>query len=94
MFDASARLPQLSTGWQAGGMQTDPIDGSRLSEHDVEAFRRLMLEECGVELTLAEAWTRATKMVAMFRALLGPLPEDSSPRGASYPQAPPLARFP
>ena len=91
MFDASALLPELSTAWQAGGMQPDSIEASRLTEEDVQAFRRLMVEECGVELSLAEAWTRATKMVAMFRALLGPIPEDPDSLGSRYPQPAPLA---
>ena len=72
-------------------MQSDPIGTSRLTEDDVQAFRRLMLSECGVELSLAEAWTRAIKMIAMFRALLGPIPEDPGPAGGSYPQPTPLA---
>lgn len=65
-----------------------------LTEADVEEFRRLMREECGVELSLVEAWTRATRLVAMFRALLGPIPEDPAAPGRSYPQSRPLARLP
>jgi hypothetical protein len=91
VFDASTLLPELSTGWQAAAMQSAPIVASRLSEEDVQAFRRLMLEECGVDLSLADAWTRATKMVAMFRALIGPIPEDPGLRDATCPQATPLA---
>ena len=72
-------------------MQSDPIQASRLTEADVQAFRRLMLEECGVELSLAEAWTRATGMIAMFRALLGPIPEDPGSRAGSFPQSAPIA---
>ena len=72
-------------------MQPDSIEVSRLTEEDVQAFRRLMLDECGVELSLAEAWTRATKLVAMFRALLGPIPEDPGSLGGRYPQQAPLA---
>lgn len=75
-------------------MQSDLIAASRLTEEDVQAFRRLMLEECGVDLSLAEAWPRALKLVAMFRALIGPIPEDPALRDASYPQAAPLARIP
>jgi len=65
-----------------------------LTEADVEEFRRLMREECGVELSLVEAWTRATRLVAMFRALLGPIPEDPEAPGRGYPQGRPLARLP
>jgi hypothetical protein len=72
-------------------MQPDPIEPSRLTEEDVQAFRRLMMEECGIELSLAEGWVRATKMIALFRVLLGPIPEDQGARQASFPQAAPLA---
>ena len=65
-----------------------------LTEADVEDFRRLMREECGVELSPVEAWTRATRLVAMFRALLGPIPEDPAAPRRGYPQGRPLARLP
>jgi len=67
-------------------METDRIEASQLSQADVEEFRRLMREECGVELTLAEGWERATKMVALFRVLIGPIPEDPGSNATSYPQ--------
>lgn len=67
-------------------MESDRNQPSQLTQADVEEFRRLMREECGVELTLAEGWERATKMVALFRVLIGPIPEDSGSSGASYPQ--------
>ena len=72
-------------------MQSNQIAASRLTEEDVKAFQQLMLEECGVDLSMAEAWPRATKLVAMFRALIGPIPEDSGLRDTSFPQAAPLA---
>ena len=75
-------------------MQTDRIESSRLTEADVEEFRRLMREECAVVLTLAEGWERATKMLAMFRVLVGPIPEDSGVHGCNYPQAPSCANRP
>ena len=105
MFDASALLPELSTGWQAGGMQSPTIPTPRpgqlladatqdvelarfafgLSQADVEEFRELIHKECGEELSPEEAWKRASEVLALFRMLLGPLPEDQTV--ASYPQA-------
>jgi hypothetical protein len=38
-----------------------------------------------VELSPEEAWKRASEVLALFRMLLGPLPEDHGV--ASYPQA-------
>ena len=75
-------------------MKNEPNAAGTLTEADVEKFRRLMREECGVELSLVEAWTRATRLVAMFRALLGPIPEDPAAPGRGYPQGRPLARLP
>ena len=75
-------------------MKIDQNGTATLTEADVEEFRRLMREECDVELTLVEAWARATRLVAMFRALLGPIPEGPAAPGRAYPQGRPLARFP
>ena len=75
-------------------MKNELKTAGTLTEADVEEFRRLMREDCGVELSLVEAWTRATRLVAMFRALLGPIPEDPAARERGYPQARPLARLP
>jgi hypothetical protein len=105
MFDASARLPELSTGWQAGGMRIPPTrelrpgqlvspagqvaDTARfafaLSQADVEEFRELIHRECGEELSPEEAWKRASEVLALFRMLLGPMPEDRAT--VTYPQA-------
>lgn len=75
-------------------MKNDQHAAGTLTEADVEEFRRLMREECGVELSLVDAWARATRLVGMFRALLGPIPEDSAAHGRGYPQGRPLARLP
>lgn len=61
-------------------MQHDQVEATGLTEADVEEFRRLIRDECGVELLLAEARERATKLVAMFRAFVGPIPEDPTSR--------------
>ena len=47
-----------------------------LTREKVVEFQRLMLEECGVELTLPDAWSRATQLIALYRMLMGPIPED------------------
>jgi len=39
-------------------------------------FQQLMREECGVELSVEAAWTRATQLTALYRMLMGPIPED------------------
>ena len=75
-------------------MKNDQKAAGTLTELDVEEFRRLMREECGVELSLVEAWDRATRLVAMFRAFLGPIPEDPGAGCRSCPQGQPLARLP
>ena len=56
-----------------------------LSQADVEEFRELIHKECGEELSPEEAWKRASEVLALFRMLLGPLPEDQTV--ASFPQA-------
>jgi hypothetical protein len=80
---------------------SDPVPGQRvvpagqagdtarfafaLSQADVEEFRELIHRECGEELSPEEAWKRASEVLALFRMLLGPLPEDQGV--ATYPQA-------
>ncbi len=56
-----------------------------LTRGDVDEFRELIHRECGESLSHQEAWNRATEVLALFRMLLGPLPEDQS--GSTYPQA-------
>jgi len=55
-----------------------------LSQADVEEFRELIHRDCGEELSAEEAWQRASEVLALFRMLLGPHPEDRT--GATYPQ--------
>lgn len=105
VFDASTRLPGLSTGWQAGSMSQPPSScleapnvawsnstdapserfALGLTRADVDEFRSLIHRECGESLSADEAWKRATEVLALFRMLLGPLPEDQFSPG--YPQA-------
>lgn len=51
-----------------------------LSRTAVEEFRALMLKECGVALSLEDAWRKVTKLVSLYRMLMGPLPEDPAVR--------------
>ncbi len=59
---------------------------SGLSREKAIEFQWLVREECGVELSAEEAWTRASRLVALYRMLMGPIPEDpesSSPDAGS-----------
>jgi hypothetical protein len=56
----------------------DPRYSFGLTPTDVEAFRDILLTECGEELSLADAWTRAIEVLAVCRMLLGPIPGDAS----------------
>jgi hypothetical protein len=47
-----------------------------LTDAKVEELRTILREECGEDLSLEQAWARAIQLVALFRALLGPPPED------------------
>ncbi len=57
--------------------------GFWLTEADIREFRLLMNQSCGVGMDSAEAWKRATQLVGLVRALLGPHPED--PEGTERP---------
>ena len=48
-----------------------------LTQEEVDALQDIIRRETGEELTNEEAWARAIELIAMFRMLLGPLPEDS-----------------
>ena len=62
-----------------------PRFGFGLTQADVDELRELIHRECGESLGPEDAWKRATELLALFRMLLGPLPEDSS--AAGFPQA-------
>jgi hypothetical protein len=51
-----------------------------LTVADVREFQELMRSECGIGLDEAAAWNRLAELVAFYRMVLGPVPED---RGAS-----------
>ncbi len=54
-----------------------------LTPAEVERFRDIMDRECGVRLTSEEAWARAIELLALFRMMLGPLPEDARPASST-----------
>lgn len=47
-----------------------------LSVEEVEEFREIVRAETGVDMSESEAWNRAIELVALFRMLIGPMPED------------------
>ncbi len=49
-----------------------------LSPADVREFQALLRTECGIDLSDTDAWTRATELVALYRMLLSPVPEDTA----------------
>ena len=53
---------------------------SGLTHEKARAFQQLMREECGVELSIEDAWKRAARLVALYRMLMGPIPEDPGVR--------------
>ncbi len=55
-----------------------------LSPDKIEEFRRLMKEECGVDLTYEEAAKRASEFINLYRMLMSPVPED--PQAKDMPQ--------
>ena len=56
-------------------MTKPPTKSRHLTEADVQEFRRLVLSECGYDLEMAEAWECAGKLLAIFRAMVDPIPE-------------------
>lgn len=55
---------------------SDERTPSLLTPADIREFQRLVREHCGVTLTDQEAWNRATALVALYRMMLKPIPED------------------
>jgi hypothetical protein len=47
-----------------------------LTADEIREFQALVRAETGVVMDDAEAWSRATELVALFRMLAGPIPED------------------
>lgn len=55
-----------------------------LHQADIDEFKRLVREHCGVELDDLAAWNRATELVFLYRMMLRPIPED--PEAPGHPQ--------
>ncbi len=86
MHTSTPAGPQPGQLLASAGQDAEPARFAfALSRADVDEFRELIHRECGVELSPEEAWKRASEVLALFRMLLGPLPEDHGV--ASYPQA-------
>ncbi len=67
--DEPAKLP--------GAMGDPDGDGQfPLTLADVREFQRVVRDSCGVTLDEVEAWNRATEILALYRMLLSPIPED------------------
>lgn len=47
-----------------------------LSPEEVAEFRAIVKEDTGVDMSECEAWNRAIELTALFRMLIGPMPED------------------
>jgi hypothetical protein len=58
-----------------------------LTISEVRRYRDITRRESGIELTEAEAWSRAIELLALFRMLLGPLPEDRGDARFEHPRA-------
>ena len=82
---APASLPAPNVSCSHPGDAPNERFALGLTRADVDEFRALIHRECGESLSHEEAWTRATEVLALFRMLLGPLPEDQS--CSTYPQA-------
>lgn len=52
------------------------LAGSVLQVEDIREFQAIIRESTGVNLNDADAWSHATELIALFRMLAGPLPED------------------
>ncbi|MCB1280201.1 MAG: hypothetical protein KDB18_01605 [Salinibacterium sp.] len=63
--------PSLSNDTRAAMARACPLSPKEVSE-----FRAVVREETSVDMAESEAWNRAIELVALFRMLLGPLPED------------------
>ena len=59
--------------------------GFGLTEPEVRRLQDILRRE-GLDLSMEQAWARAIELLALFRMLLGPLPEDR-------PQDPNSTRF-
>lgn len=62
--------------FEGEGRRHDGGVGFPLTPDDVHEFREIVAAETGVQMDDQEAWNRATELCALYRMLLGPIPED------------------
>lgn len=48
-----------------------------LTAEEIREFQEIVRSETGTELDAQEAWARANELVALFRMLIGRIPEDA-----------------
>ena len=60
-----------------------PASGLPLTLADVQEFQALVKRECGVEMGEADSWVRIGELLALYRTLLGPTPDDPAVRAGS-----------
>ena len=52
--------------------------GFGLTEHQVRRLQEILKRECGLEVTLEQAWSRAIELLALAKLLLEGLPRRPS----------------
>jgi hypothetical protein len=62
----------------------DPLPAQALTPGEVESFRLLLQEECGLDLDVDQAWRLASKLIGLYRMLMGPIPEDPGVRTSDH----------
>lgn len=50
--------------------------GFNLTEADVQELRQIMRRECGIDLTLEQAWARGIELLAFAKMLVEALPPE------------------
>jgi hypothetical protein len=70
-------------------MDSPQFENATLPSHKVEEFQLLLREAFGLELYPAEARRRARQLIALYRMLMGPIPEDPGVQTSAHlPSAP------
>jgi hypothetical protein len=78
-------MPLPSGHFQASDAATDPVTPVL-----VEEFRALLSQACGLDLEFSQAWDRASNLIALYRMLMGPIPEDSGVQTSGDLPSPPV----
>ena len=69
-----------------------PPTGHQVSPERLEEFRRLYKETCGEEITTVEAVAMTHRLLALYKLIMRPLPEETST--SSPAQRPPAQNAP